>query len=214
MASKKVSILNLDKAREILGGKLPSFITNNRFNSQGFIESPEGLLIPLYLASGLGFNHPGKQFIQQELKPQLRSMGYCVIDAFEQCGEFFDSSTRDGGQSVADQLRKWEIFQQKAGIVMFDLLIPRAKVMLAVLEGAPDDGVAAEITYMVSNNFGPVVGIRSDSRLAENPATGTNIAVRYFMEPRFGGAYFEGADAYGRGYLRLKEIASKLLLRA
>lgn len=78
------------------------------------------------------------------------------------------------------------------------------------MEGYPvDEGVAAEVTYMA--NFGPVVAVRTDLRLAENAATGTNPAVTYFASDNFGGKYYEGPNAYEEGYLLLGNMIQSYL---
>jgi len=61
------------------------------------------------------------------------------------------------------------------------------------------DGVSAEIGFYAAEYKGkkPVVGIRSDLRLAENPGAPINPAVRYFMDQGpYGGLFFGGPDAY------------------
>ena len=143
----------------------------------------------------------------------MEEAGAFVLDPFQQCGELLDPKILDLEQTVESQLSRWRNFNQNIiGIINYGLLIPRSKVMFAVMEGYPtDEGVAAEIAYMATN-FGPVIGVRTDFRLAENPATGTNPAVTYFMDPGyFGGEYFEGPSAYENAYELLRKRCSDII---
>lgn len=168
--------------------------------------------MPVYLASGLGFNVPGKHFLETEVKPRMEKAGALILDPFQQCGELLDTKVFDPKRTVESQLSRWKNFNQEIiGTVNYGLLIPHSKIMFAVMEGYPtDEGVAAEIVY-VSTNFGPVIGARTDFRLAENPAIGTNPAVTYFMQALFDGRYFEGPCAYDDAFELLKEYCSRLI---
>lgn len=201
----------LADARIALGGKLPSMIEKMQLNDKGFVVTNEGLRVPIYLASGLGFNKAGRRYLDESIKPALESTGCFVLDPFAACEEFLEADTFDKEQSVKSQEEKWKSFNKKIGIVNYGLLIPRAKAMFAVMEGYPtDEGVAAEAAYFASN-YGPVVGVRTDFRLAENPATGTNPAVSFFMGGKqFGGGYFEGPGAYEEGYTLMRRLVSEL----
>lgn len=212
---RPLHIPTLEEARSILGGRLPSIIENTVFTNDGLAKTPQGLRVPVYLASGLGFNDPGRYFLEKEVKPRMEEAGALVLDPFQQCGEFLDPKTFDQNQTVESQLSRWKNFNQNIiGTVNYGLLIPHSKIMFAVMEGYPtDEGVAAEVAYMATN-FGPVIGTRTDLRLAENSATGTNPAVTYFMgQAYFGGKYFEGPFAYENAYELLKEYCALILLK-
>lgn len=210
---RPLHIPTLEETRSILGGRLPSIIENTAFTNDGLAETPKGLRVPVYLANGLGFNVAGRYFLEKEVKPRMEEAGALVLDPFQQCGEFLDPKTFDLKQTVESQLSRWKNFNQNIiGTVNYGLLIPRSKVMFAVMEGYPtDEGAAAEVAYMASN-FGPVIGVRTDFRLAENPATGTNPAVTYFMAPGyFGGEYFESPSAYEDAYEALRKRCSDII---
>ncbi len=210
-SERRLQIPSLDRVRAALGGRLPSIIENTTFTPDGLAESEKGLLVPVYLANGLGFNEAGRYFIDNEIKPRMEVAGALVFDPFQQCAEFIQPDFFDTQQSVWSQMDKWGRFNQTViGIVDYELLIPRSKILFAIMEGYPtDEGVAAEVAYMASH-FGPVIGVRTDFRLAENPATGTNPAVSYFMRKEsFGGGYFEGHDAYDKAFELLRELCAK-----
>lgn len=200
-----------EEAKSILG-KLPSVVENTTFTPEGLVESPNGLLVPAYVASGLGFNVPGRHHLDEVIYPKLAEHGIFPLCPFSACAEFIDPGLFDEGQSVADQKAGWQQFNRDVvGTVNYGLLMPRAKAMVAIMEGSPtDEGVAAEVAYFASN-IGPVFGMRTDFRLAENPATGTNPAVTFFMGgPRYGGGYFEGQQAYEQAYERVGQFAQEI----
>lgn len=200
----------LEEARAILRGRLPSIIEKTTFNAEGLAETAEGLKVPVYLASGLGFNAPGRYYIDHEIKPRMEQAGALVFDPFQQCADLLDPDVFNQQQSVEAQLTRWRYFNQKViGTVNYHLLIPRSKIMFAVMEGYPtDEGVAAEVAYMATN-FGPVIGARTDFRQAENPATGTNPAVTWFMQEH--GGYFEGPNAYDKAFQKLAQLIDEIL---
>ena len=214
-SERRLQIAPLERAKQELGGKLPSIIESTTFTLDGLAKTEKGLLVPVYLANGLGFNEAGRYFIDHEIKPRMEDAGSLVFDPFEQCGEFIQSEVFDSQQIVESQVEKWKHFNQTViGIVDYELLIPRSKIMFAIMEGYPtDEGVAAEAAYMATH-FGPVIGVRTDFRLAENPATGTNPAVSYFMtKESFGGGYFEGPGSYDKAFELLKELCDKEINR-
>lgn len=210
---RSLHIPPLEESRALLGGKLPSIIENTVFTNDGLAETPQGLRVPVYLANGLGFNAAGRYFLENEVKPHMEEAGALVLDPFQQCGELLNPNTFDLKQTVESQLSRWRYFNHNIiGTINYGLLIPRSKVMFAIMEGSPtDEGVAAEIAYMATN-FGPVIGVRTDFRLAENSAAGTNPAVTYFMNPGyFGGEYFEGPSAYESAYNLLRKRCSDII---
>ena len=200
----------ISEVREALGGKLPSVFEQIKFDDKGLVITPEGPKVPIYVASGLGFNQAGTSFLKGEIIPKLESLGAFVFNPFEICAEFIDPSFFDEKISVEEQKTLWQKFNRQIGVINYGLAIPRSKIMFAILEGhPPDEGAASEIPYMV--NFGPVVGVRTDFRLAENPATGTNPAITYFMQEPYRGGYFEGQDAYERGYELVGKLIDKII---
>ena len=209
---RPLHIPTIEEARSILGGRLPSSIEDTVFTNDGLVETPSGLRVPVYLASGLGFNAAGRYFLEKDVKPRMEEAGALVLDPFQQCGEFLDPEIFDPKQTVESQRSRWQKFNQIVGIINYGLLIPRSLIMFAIMEGYPtDEGVAAEVAYMASN-FGQVIGVRTDLRLAENPATGTNPAVTYFMQRIYsGGMYFEGPSAYEDAYEFLNKCCSNII---
>lgn len=212
---RPLHILPLEESRKALGGKLPSIIENTVFTKDGLAQTPQGLKVPTYIGSGLGFNEAGRYFLDKEIRPRMEDAGAFLLEPFESFREVLSLTPElfDEEQSVKSYrtgLSRLNI--NVAGVINYNLLIPHSKMMIAILEGYPtDEGLASEIAY-AATNFCPVIGIRTDFRLAENLATGTNPAVTYFMtEPQFKGKYFEGPSAYEDAYKLLKESCTKII---
>lgn len=165
--------------------KLPPVITRNKFNKRGLIETDTGVLVPAYMGSGLGFNFLGLFFLNNYFYPKLqKEAGILPLCPFESCGSYLDFSRITEG----DMLIKWENFWNNfnrgiVGPMNYQTLMPRSKMMIALLEGhAIDEGLAGEIPEFLHTNEGPLLGIRSDFRLAENLAAPINPANRYFFD--------------------------------
>ncbi|MCK4808009.1 MAG: hypothetical protein KAS90_00140 [Candidatus Aenigmarchaeota archaeon] len=178
--------------------KQPLVIAENVFDENGFVETDNGLLVPAYIGSQLGFNVPGKYFLEQFYN-ELIEIGVLPLCPFMSCDEYLDISYLNDNMSVKEHIEFWKNFNENIiPSVNYDTLIPKAKFMIAILDGSHgiDDGVSSEIAYFASN-YGSVFGIRSDFRLAENIAGGVNSAVsHFFSKERYNGAYFEGPEAY------------------
>jgi len=165
---------------------LPSVISENEWTEQGFVESKHGLLVPAYVASGLGFNFPGRYFLNEYLYPKLREIKVLPLCPFKACGEHFArvyaTFLKEKDQKVGDHYDALDLFNRELGIINYHVLMPRSKLLIAVLDAGTDvdSGVAAEIADFSHKFKHPVVMIRSDLRPAENVATGTNPAVRFF----------------------------------
>lgn len=213
---KDLHIPSLVEAREILGGRLPSIFEKYDFPESGIVLTPDGPKVPVYVASGLGFSYPGKYFLDHNLHPRLRKADAFILDPFTLCGEFTDPTLFDQSRPLIELIREWRKFNSKViDTVNYKLAIPRAGLVFAVCEGYPiDEGMSSEVAY-AATNFCPVAGVRSDFRMGENVATGTNPAVRGFCEEEYGGlGYFENplvGNAYKSATLAVKQfITSKL----
>lgn len=193
--------------------KLPSVIAQNTFNEKGLVESEEGLLVPAYVASQLGFNEAGKCILQEEIYPTLKKKaGVLALCPFTACGEYLDSSELNDKMSVGAQTKFWNEFNEIVGKVNYETLMPKSKFMIALLDGghSVDDGVSAEIGYYAAKH-GKIIGIRSDFRLAENPAAPINPAVRYFIDcGPYKGKFFSGPEAYDNSLKTIKEWADEI----
>jgi len=189
--------------------KLPSIIADNIFDENGFVETENGLMVPAYVASQLGFNEPGKHFLAYFYN-ELKKRKVLPLCPFMSCDEYLDISDLNDNMSVKDLTEFWKNFNENIiPSVNYDTLIPNAKFMIAILDGSHgiDDGVSSEIAYFASN-YGSVFGIRSDFRLAENIAGGVNSAVSHFFDKeRYNGAYFEGPDAYDNALEYIQRFA-------
>lgn len=194
-------------------GKLPTVIDKANFNDKGLTVMADGSVrVPAYVGSGFGFNVPGQKFMNGELYPKLEGLGVYVLDPFAACAEFLQADVFNDQQTIAEQRKKWRRFNETIGWVNYGLLMPHAKFMVAIMEGyPPDEGLTTEVGYF-SSNFGPVIGVRSDFRLAENPAASANPAVTFFMGGKpYSGDYFEGQDSYEALFERTKQLVQEII---
>lgn len=183
--------------------RLPSVIQNNEFDEQGFAKTDSGLLVPAYIASQLGFSTPGKEQLISFYSRLRIDAGVLPLCPFAACEEHLDFSRLANAKTIDEAMEFWNDFNKVIGRVNYGELMPRSKLMIAILDGghALDDGVSAEIGFYAAEYKGkkPIIGIRSDFRLAENLAAPINPAVRYFMDQGpYNGAFFDGFGSYDK----------------
>jgi len=194
--------------------KLPSVIARNHFDENGLAKTSSGLLVPAYVGSQLGFNLPGRKFLEQDFYPDLEKIGILPLCPFKACGEYLDLSKLTQSTSIAEMEKFWQRFNETVGVVNYDTLMPNAKLMIALFDGghAVDDGLASEVAYFASKLERPIIGIRSDIRLAENPAAPINPAVRYFIDKGHSKSrFFDGHAAYGDAMTYMRELAQSMI---
>lgn len=191
-------------------GKYPSIIEKTTFDKEGFAIMSDGTrLNPVYVASGYGFSQEGTRYLNEDLYPSLRKMGILPFCPFAACSEFLPEDIFSSSLTVDEQYKKWKGFNKIIGIINYGILMRFAHFMYADLNGyPPDEGVCAEIAYFASN-YGEVIGVRTDFRLAENPGTFINPAITSFMEEEhFKGKLFTGSRSREQAFdeiLKLKE---------
>jgi len=198
--------------------KLPSIIADSKFNEKGLVEINGKVLVPAYAGSELGFNVPGRHFLYNDFYPKLeQECDVLVLCPFQACAEYLDLPTVTNEDILVKKLREaWTKFNKLIGIVNYETLMPKSKLMIAIYDGshACDDGVCAETAHYATKGYGPVVGIRSDFRLDENMAAPINPAVRYFIDNGpYNGEFFFGPDAYDRAYESIKNMADEIRKR-
>jgi hypothetical protein len=192
--------------------KLPSIVRETEFDEKGFARTDAGLLVPAYVASQLGFSASGKEQLDNFYGRLRDEAGVLALCPFTACGEYLNFAKLGEAKTIDEVLEFWDGFNKIVGPVNYGELMPRSKLMIAILDGghALDDGVSAEIGFYAAEYKGkkPIVGIRSDFRLAENPAAPINPAVRYFIDQGpYNGAFFSGLDAYDKSVESIAKIA-------
>lgn len=196
-------------------GKLPSIIQKTRFDERGLAKTKGGFLVPAYVASQWGFS--GMEQLQEfygRLKKEAKVLPLCPFTA---CGEYLDFPRLGKCRTIDEVLKFWDEFNRTVGPVNYGELMPRSKFMVAILDGGHDvdDGVAAEIGYYAAKYEGqrPIIGIRKDFRLAENPAAPINPAVRYFIDQGpYQGSFFSGPDAYDNAIKFMAELSVRIVI--
>ncbi len=184
--------------------KLPSIIRDTKFSADGLAISENGLLVPAYVASQFGFNSPGREFLESFYERLRRKADILPLCPFKACGEYLDKT-----------LPNWREFNRIVGLVNYEILIPKSKLLIALLDGshAIDDGVSAEIGFYAGRYpEKPIIGIRSDFRRAsENPETAINLAVKYLLEQNDEGRLFAGSEAYDDAITYLSGLTKKII---
>lgn len=139
---------------------------------------PEKLI---YIASPLGFFEAGRYFLEHKLLPLVSSSGYGYIDPWalvpaEMINKVQQMPYGLERKAAYTDLNK-HIGTQNA------LSIDKCIGILAVLDGVDvDSGTAAEIGYCVGKSK-PVLGYRSDFRLAaDNEGSIVNLQVEFFIK--------------------------------
>ncbi len=191
--------------------KLPSVLTENKFNEKGLVETDSGLLVPVYVASECGFNKFYKRALDQFYEELRKEAGVLALCPFTACAEYLGPPPSEE-RPLREHKEYWQNFNKTLGKVNYETLMPRSKFMIAIMEGAHiDDGVAAETAYFPQYH-GPVIGIRSDFRLSENLAAPINGAVRYFVDTgeKYDGEFFDGPDAYEKAFPAIKKLADRI----
>jgi hypothetical protein len=201
----------------------PSVIRDNQFNLNGLVETSSGLLVPAYIGSGQGFNFPGKYFLAQNFHLRLeKEAGVLPLCPFKSCGEFLDFSKLSEEMPLSGYKSFWQDFNGRTvGDVNYRTLMPNSKMMFALLEGpAVDEGLAAEIPEFLHTSSGPLIGIRTDIRLAENVEAPINPAIGDFFtrkefQDRTHFFYTPGTgEAYDQAIAKAREIADSFRAEA
>lgn len=196
------------EARQILGGRLPSVLTQNTFE-RGLIVEQGKYYVPAYVASKSGFNELDKKGLDW-LYEQLKQNGIFPLCPFQACSEYLNPSVMfDDSRTLQEQKAAWARFNDDViPAVNYGLLMPISHFVVAVLEGQPiDEGVASEISHAHSLHL-PVIGVRTDFRLGENVAAATNPAVDKFVPSQ---QMFTGPGAYERMFTFLHHASDEII---
>lgn len=166
-------------------------------SSDGLVKTRDRVLVAAYIAHQLGFNEPGRFFLERSFFPRLRKKGIHPLDPFKASGDLLSSMPHPEreGISLEGSRSDWGGFNGGVGKMNYEFLMPRSKLLIAILDGghAVDDGVAPEVSHYWTKYERPVIGIRSDIRGGENLAAPVNPALRYFFdqaEKKFKGPMF------------------------
>jgi nucleoside 2-deoxyribosyltransferase len=159
---------------------------------------------PVYVASPLGFTLPTRIFYNRTLLPALSANGALVLDPWAESGEVFDRAF-----SETDPLRRKGAVRKAnlAAGAANERLIRQSVAVFAVLDGVDvDSGTASEIGFAAALGL-PVVGWRSDQRLAgENTESVVNLQVEHFVLAHGGSLHQE----LGLAVQALSELLAQL----
>lgn len=132
----------------------------------------------VYVASPLGFSLPGRHYLTTVLHPRLVEAGWDVLDPWEdETGMVAETLALPPGQGRMEALAR----MSRAIGERNRTLLAAADAVLAVLDGPDaDSGTAAEVGWSAARGV-PVVGWRSDFRLADHEAAAVNLQVEDFI---------------------------------
>lgn len=133
----------------------------------------------VYVASPLGFTEPTRLFYAQVLLPAVSGCGAEVLDPWQaSAAAFADAFALPEGPARDAAVRA---ANREAGATN-ERLVRACTAVLAVLDGVDvDSGTAAEIGFAAALGR-PVVGWRSDLRLAgDNAQSLVNLQVEHFL---------------------------------
>jgi len=132
----------------------------------------------VYVASPLGFSEPGRHYLAEVLHPRLVAAGWSVLDPWsDPTGVVAETLALSPGRARTEAL----VRMSRAIGERNRSLLAAAAAVLAILDGPDaDSGTAAEVGWAAAHRI-PVVGWRSDFRLADHEAAPVNIQVEDFV---------------------------------
>jgi nucleoside 2-deoxyribosyltransferase len=132
----------------------------------------------VYVAGPLGFSEPGRHYLTHVLHPRLAAAGWSVLDPWEDpTGAVAETLALPAGPARREAL----VRMSRAIGERNRNLLAAADAVLAVLDGPDvDSGTAAEVGWAAAHHV-PVVGWRSDFRLADHEAAPVNLQVEDFV---------------------------------
>ena len=196
--------------------KLPSILTETEFTNNGLVNEGGTLLVPAYVASQFGFNRPGREYLKKFYERLRVEASVFALCPFQACREYLNLSDLEDITTIEAEKSFWNNFDSIVGPVNYENLMPKSLLMIALLDGshAVNDGVCAEIGWYagVYKNEKPIVSIRSDFRLSENPYAPINVAVRYCLDiGPFNNWAFFGPNAYEEAISSISSLAKQII---
>ena len=139
----------------------------------------------IYIASPLGFSEAGKDFYNNILIPQVKSLGHEVFDPWKLTDPRKIAAVLEMPYGI-EKRDEWRRVNAEIGRNN-QAAIDRCDAVFAVLDGTDvDSGTASEIGYAFAKGK-PILGYRGDFRLSsDNEGSVVNLQVEYFIH-RSGG---------------------------
>lgn len=148
--------------------------------------------VKIYVASPLGFSESGRFFLYEKIVPMIEDAGYSVLDPWKLTPE----EVLETALSLPLGPEKEKAWIEANRIIGGNNAhaIEESSGLFAVLDGVDvDSGTAAEIGYAAGLKK-PILGYRSDFRLAgDNIGARVNLQVEYFIR-NSGGYIIKSVD--------------------
>lgn len=143
----------------------------------------------IYPAGPLGFSEAGRHFYNGVIIPDLKRIGYLVLDPWSIPESQVAFAKALAEPYSLEQCRLLQVANRVAGEAN-ECAIGMSHLVLAILDGTDvDSGTASEIGFAAGINR-PIVGYRGDFRLAaDNIGSVVNLQVEHFIR-RQGGSIF------------------------
>ena len=167
----------------------------------------------VYLAGPSGFTEPGLRWHDQVLVRAVENAGLTALDPWTPIPELKEALALPYGENKRDALAAANYLTGRRNTE----LINQASAVLAVLDGVDvDSGTASEIGYGAAQGI-PVIGIRTDVRIAaDNEGAKVNLQVQYFIEESGGtivrtveeaiAATVKAVELYEATSMRIQEV--------
>lgn len=135
----------------------------------------------VYVAGPLGFSTPGRHYLETILLRAVESAGFVPLNPWDDAEA---AAMLGAAEALPAGAARHSAFERANGAIgeRNARLIRGCAAVLAVLDGPDvDSGTAAEIGYAAACER-PVVGLRSDLRLAgDNEAAIVNLQIMHFI---------------------------------
>lgn len=165
----------------------------------------------IYIASPLGFSLFTSSWYRNTLLPRLAERGWETLDPWQLPIELRRQLEFATELPLPEAMARFHSLNRSIGS-RNERLIRTCRAMLALLDGSDvDSGTAAEIGFAYAIGK-PIVGYRSDFRLAgDNFGSAVNLQVEYFVEESGGSLIRLTNDPTDEDLVRVCDALSRVL---
>jgi len=131
-----------------------------------------------YLANQFGFFEYGRMFLNKIVVPEMQNRGIKVYEPFSIMEKKLDMKYIMSATEYDERVKRWNEFSDLIGPTNKESM-KNSQMMIPILDGghSVDDGVSSEISHYAAKEYGPIIALRTDFRLAENLGTRVNAQI-------------------------------------